>query len=166
MVQKLVGSAPLDCRCTFTICWIAVSCAAPAEVVESGAELRVAQVSYSAAVIGVNVFAPVEVLMVTVPSFGADIQSGPALPELTCQFGWLKAFSASMRNWMRRLPSAPHLPGNGKFFCREASKYFCIGPRIDSTRAPFPSWPFTGRMNAAGLMNGSHVATAMQPRLR
>src|SRR5438128_6042699 len=52
---------------------------------------------------------------------------------------------------MRRRPSLP----KGRSFEIEKSKYSCRGERMLRVRGALPSDPFTGRMKAAGFMNGS-----------
>ena len=49
-----------------------------------------------------------------------------------------------------------HLPAVWKFFWIDRSKYCCTGPRTSSVRGALPRVPFAGRMNAAGLIYGSH----------
>src|SRR5215207_9532948 len=135
-LKKSNGSAPVERRLLTSWLLICVSRAAPPAVVESGWPLAVAQTLYSAAVRFVSVGRLVK------------------LSEFRRKFGWLKALIKSTRKLMRRWLSLPK--GNGKSFWNERSKYSCRGERMLSVRGALPRLPLAGRLNAAGLTNGSH----------
>src|SRR3712207_6752670 len=90
-----------------------------------------------------------------VSSTGKVPKPGGVLPVPTKRkFGWLKTLMASTRKLIRRF--SPPQNGHGKSFDKERSKYSWRGARMLSVRGALPSCPLTGRMKAAGLMNGSH----------
>src|SRR5215210_4565950 len=94
MWKKSSGSAPEGRRVALTVVRMAASCVAPAAVVESGWLLAVAQMLYSAAVMGWATPLTTSVVI----SVGKVPKPGGVLPVFwKRKFGWLKAFRRSTR---------------------------------------------------------------------
>src|SRR5450759_3142640 len=135
--KKSIGSAPDADWLPRTICWTAASAAVPALVDDSGWLFARAQASNSDAVMALSLGR-------------APNRSVPESPGTVLNTGWLSALIMSTRN------CPCHFPRAWNDFWIDTSKYCCSGPRTSSVRGAFPSVPFAGRMNAAGLMYGSH----------
>src|SRR5450759_1099208 len=137
-VKKLVGSTPDALRKPLIVALIWPSSVLPSAVLCNGLLLAAAQVLYSA-LLGFAAVGGLLKMSVPPPTLGYTLNTG-----------WLNAFSASTRNWILRL-----LSPRRKFFCSEASKSCCHGPRAPSSvRGALPYWPSGGRSNNEGFTYG------------